>query len=217
MAGYDEMVTDARIIFWQGQVAGDSLAIDQVRGDPEMIQMLFGQDALAGELHDRKLKHPALDEHRVDETMTRQLRRWIESFATGSEWRSIRFQYDCVSVSVGSSEAGHSESAQYENACLVRESITAISSSPPNGLTILGHMELARQGDLDVALVLKALHKINNNLSVASLALDMISIKASGDVGCPSTEAVLASCQSARDAIQRAGEISSQTAHKIHR
>ena len=74
------------------------------------------------------------------------------------------------------------------------------------------HTELARNVDL----ARKALHQINNDLSIVSVALQLIAIKLEEepDVSSPNTD-LRHSCTSAIEAVKRAGQTAHKTLHQI--
>ena len=61
----------------------------------------------------------------------------------------------------------------------------------------------------------KSLHQINNDLSIASMRLELITIKLQREPESPLREELLQSCADALDAVKRAGQTTNQTLHQL--
>ena len=61
----------------------------------------------------------------------------------------------------------------------------------------------------------KSLHQINNDLSIASMTLELMNIKLQKEFESEFRSDLLQSCTSALDAVRRAGRIANETLHEI--
>lgn len=62
----------------------------------------------------------------------------------------------------------------------------------------------------------KSLHQLNNDLSIASMSMELIAIKLEREPDNPLHPELLQSCRSALDAVRRAADIANQTLHDLH-
>ncbi|QEF96801.1 hypothetical protein Mal15_08310 [Stieleria maiorica] len=61
----------------------------------------------------------------------------------------------------------------------------------------------------------QSLHQINNDLSIASMTIELISIKLQRGGDHPLQDDLLQSCNAALDAVKRAGKTANQTLHDL--
>ena len=222
------------IVFWQGtvnvsrivnvsrtadvsQTADGSRVTDRAPpvirdtwGDDKTVQLLFGSiDTTSAQR-----LHPAYLHSLSDQSILPVRADWIDARFAAPSPRPLRQQYSLRLPS--QSDATARAAGEF----LVTESLIALqaadSHSPPT-LSLMGHIEIALLDDEPVEIACKSLHQVNNDLSIASLALDLIAIKLDREFSETLRAELVRSCASAAAAIKRAGRHANETLHRIHR
>ena len=219
--GSDEM--GIGIVFWQGTVNvsltadgsrvtdRDSPVIHDAWGDDKTVQSLFGSKDTTS----AQWLHPAYCNSLSDQSILPARADWIGArWAAPSSPRPLRQQYSLRLPSLGDA------TARASGEFLITESLIALQaadSRSPSTISLMGHIEIALLDDEPVEIACKSLHQVNNDLSIASLALDLIAIKLERDFSETLRAELARSCDSASAAIKRAGSHANKTLHRIHR
>lgn len=178
------MVGD-RVAFWLGTANEGTVSISQLWGDTEVVESLFGvqanQSIEKSDLQHRKsldLLHPFDSLQSTDEEDRRLRERWVQDIA-GGEFRSPLVQEYPVLP-----QAAKTATHETLTAAIVTEAISACSATEEvdgPSITLSGCLFVHQSGAMSNEGILgdacSALHRVNNKLSVATMSLDLISLR----------------------------------------
>ena len=206
MAGSDNQT--AQVILWQGVGSADGLRLDSVSGDPEAIAKLFGRQAEPI----NTASHPLADGESAFALPSDVRTRWqawlSESLhSTGAETPPLKLQYGWPLTNQTPSAAGTQTVSVLESIWIDRTH-SGGADTPP--LRIAGHVLILQPLDMtvaDVQGIRTGLHKVNNDLPIVSMVLEVVSLKLQQPPTDATRSQLLESVAGACDAIRRAGQL----------
>lgn len=188
------------IAFWRGYVYRQQLTLENLWGDPALVRRYRSEEDSA-----ETFEHPltarqsavaangeASEADMLGGLQRQRLHQWLNQMPSPEVAAPLSLVY-------------------HDGAKRFVESIAVDQAVPPDGFraAVVGHvMELSGEDHLvaETPAIRAGLHKINNELSIGSMLLEVLAIKLEENAAGDADAALLASADNARQAIKRAGE-----------
>ncbi len=206
----------ADVVLWKGSAARHTLRLRSITGATDAVRSLFGESTEIG----GERPHPLFSRSATHETnATRQ--RWLAWFESALDpsaaKRPLTLRYPWP--------AGDGRSSPAQSAPpLVLESIWVDEAVPDQAdeptLPVCGHLLLPRPANMELAdkhAIRDGLHKVNNDLSIVSMVLEVISLKLRQSLDDDARQQLTDSADHALAAIRRSGQIISAIQGRLKR
>lgn len=206
---------NGEVIFWRGNATHNTLTVDHVWGDPRMVDLMFGESGS----HGTRRLHPLAAHSPSDSSILQRREAWIQSMLAGSSTEALEQQYVLELFPSATPQAIQRPNYGVTESIVVDHD----RSDRPSSASLIGHLRLTRSA---VGLSLErtqevvsetrmSFHKINNDLSIASMNLELVAIRLKGNPLAINQDEILESCESARAAVRNAGRIANETLHRF--
>lgn len=206
MAGSADQTAD--VVLWQGVALSGNIQIETFTGDAAMVSDLFGDrdNGKATTPHPLCLDRPV---HADADAAYRRLQDWLNTCQQGGDDLAtipltLRYPWKHVSQS-GATRFGD-QWVVLESIWIDRPKQAALGDAR---LPLGGHLLIPRPSNVDLAdkqSIRAGLHKVNNDLSIASMVLDVVALKLQKRLPDESRQQLIQSATDAANAIRRGGE-----------
>lgn len=196
------------ILLWLGSASEGGLKLFSVTGDDLWVSRLFRDGESLSHPHSRHAVFPR--------QITSQREDWIRQVGSG-ELTPLRQSYQIIETK---NDAGENEVSVGVIETISVASVISGSArtSVDDNHSLVGMFEVITDdgaSERRLQQTQRSLHKINNELSIASLALDVLTLRLEQSANQFDTQPWMDSCNTASRAVIRAGKIANETMHKM--
>ncbi|MCO8122722.1 hypothetical protein NHH03_13320 [Stieleria sp. TO1_6] len=205
---------EPEIIFWQGAAGAGEIRVDDVWGTPQSVGLFAAERSAAS-----TLQHPLGRESSIQleiaEPIVEQRTRWILAALDGVATDPLQQLYRLRMPLVGESADAATAVRHVHETIVVRQT----RDGNPAHVGLLGHLRLTASAEQQrdaISDASQTLHQLNNQLSVAVMAIDVIGIKLQRGPNKAELSELIETCRSASRAAQDCGRIANDALHRMH-
>lgn len=205
----------ADIVLWKGVAGPDSLRLRSISGQPDTVDTLFGEPSDAA--GDRP--HPLMSAAANETTDARtRWQNWFDALAESeASPPPLTLRYPWPDAAGASSPNPAARPWVLESIWVEQVVADQVAAS---AVPLRGHLLIPRPANIDLAdkqTIRGGLHKVNNDLSIVSMVLEVIALRVRQPLDDAGRRQLTESADHALEAVRRSGQIISAIQHQLKR